>query len=64
MDRMITEIIAKTGEEECRVDVDKLHEALLLLPADKYIELYHEMRSRIEGKVVFLDDNGKPQIMC
>ena len=55
MSSIITEITAKVGEEECKVDVEKLHEILLALPAEKYISLYHAMKNRIEGKVVYGD---------
>lgn len=53
MNRVITEITAKFADEECKVDVDKLHEILLALPAEKYIDLYHAMKSRIEGKLFY-----------
>lgn len=59
MSSIITEITAKVGEEECKVDVEKLHEILLALPAEKYIELYHEMKSRIEGLLFYIDSKQK-----
>lgn len=62
MSSIITEITAKVADEECKVNVDKLHEMLLALPAEKYIELYCEMKSRIERKVVYDDREAKNTI--
>lgn len=33
--------------DECEVEVDKLHETLLKLPAEKYLELYKRMYAKI-----------------
>ncbi len=59
MNKVITEITAKFADEECKVDVDKLHEVLLALPAEKYIALYHAMKSRIEGVLFYIDSEQK-----
>lgn len=42
----IVRIQAEIGSEPCGVDVDTLHETLLMLPADMYIELYRKMQKR------------------
>lgn len=34
-------------EEECKVDVDILHDTLLKLPAEKYLDLYKRMYAKI-----------------
>lgn len=43
---MIKRIIAETGDS-CEVDVEILHNTLLNLPAEKYLELYHKMQGKI-----------------
>lgn len=44
----ITNITAEMGEE-CKVDVNILHETLEKLPADKYLELFRKMQEKIYG---------------
>lgn len=44
----IKSLTAETGEE-CRVDVDVLHDTLTKLPAELYLKLYHEMHVKIYG---------------
>ena len=41
-------IIGERGED-CKVDVDILHEGLLGLPAELYLKLYHKMHVKIYG---------------
>lgn len=41
-------VIIECGED-CKVDVDILHEALLGLPAEMYLNLYRKMRMNIYG---------------
>lgn len=57
MNNILT-IEVKAGTEPCNVDVDKMHETLLQLPAEKYIELYHTMRDRIEGSTYYCIDDS------
>lgn len=45
---MVKRIVADMGEE-CEVDVDILHETLLKLPAEKYLELYKKIYTNIYG---------------
>lgn len=44
----IKNITAEVGEE-CRVDVDILHDALTKLPAEMYLNLYRKMHMNIYG---------------
>ncbi len=44
----IKHIKAEIGEE-CRVDVDMLHETLAKLPAELYLKLYRKMQEKISG---------------
>lgn len=53
----IKNIIAETGEE-CKVDVDVLHETLEKLPAAIYIDLFHKMQTKIYGYPAFTSWNG------
>ena len=34
------ELTAKAGSEPCNIDVNLLHETLLKMPAEKYLDLY------------------------
>ena len=58
----IIRILAEAGSEPCEVDVNVMHETLLQLPADKYLELYHIMQRKVIGEPYwgcncgFLDD--------
>lgn len=56
---MVKEIKAEMGEE-CKVDVNILHETLLKLPAEKYIDLYHKMQAKILGEPYFACNCGTP----
>lgn len=44
----IKNIIVETGEE-CKIDLDVMHEALCKLPAELYVGLYHKMQTKILG---------------
>lgn len=44
----IKNILAEGGEE-CKVDVDILHDTLTKLPADIYLKLYHKMQEKVFG---------------
>ncbi len=46
--KTIKNIIAESGED-CRVDIDMLHEGLLGLPAEMYLKLYHKMQEKVMG---------------
>ncbi len=37
---VVVEIKTKTADEPCNIEVPVLHEALLKMPAEKYLELY------------------------
>lgn len=50
----IINILAEAGSEPCRVEVNQLHDALLHLPAQIYIELYYMMMEDIEGRAYCL----------
>lgn len=41
-------IIGESGED-CKVDIDILHEGLLGLPAELYLKLYHKMQEKVLG---------------
>lgn len=43
---MVKRIMAEMGDG-CEVDVEILHNTLLNLPAEKYLELYHKMQGKI-----------------
>ena len=47
----IVSIKEQMGTEPCNVDVTVMHESLLQLPAEKYLELYHMMKNRVENKI-------------
>lgn len=53
----IKTISAELGEE-CKVDIDILHETLTKLPAKMYFELYRKMYEKIYGLPTFLGFNG------
>lgn len=53
----IKNITAETGEE-CKVDVEVLHETLTRLPANIYFELYRKMYEKIYGMPPFLAAGG------
>lgn len=44
--------------DRCRVDVDKLHEMLLQLPGEKYLDLYHLMQFHVTGYSPFMSCCG------
>ena len=35
--------------EECKIDIELLHESLLHLPAEKYLDLFRKMQMKIYG---------------
>jgi len=35
--------------EECKIDVDMLHDTLVKLPAEMYLKLYHKMQVKVLG---------------
>lgn len=37
---VVVELKARTAEEPCNIDVHLLHETLLKMPAEKYLELH------------------------
>lgn len=47
----IVSITVQMGTEPCKVDVEVMHETLLQLPAEKYLELYHMMKDRVENRI-------------
>ena len=46
--KTIKNIIAESGDD-CRVEIDMLHEALLGLPAELYLKLYHKIQEKVIG---------------
>lgn len=46
--KTIKNIIAESGED-CRVDLDIMHESLTKLPAEMYLNLYRKMHMNIYG---------------
>lgn len=42
------ELIVKAGSEPCNIDINLLHETLLRMPAEKYLELYALMRMNMK----------------
>ena len=61
--RTILNIVCETGEEKCNVDIPLMHETLLNLPAEKYLELYHMMKDRIENKVYVIPELPKGGVL-
>lgn len=53
----IKNITAEAGEE-CKVDIEILHETLAKLPAKMYFNLYRKMYENIYGLPPFLGFNG------
>lgn len=47
MSGIVVDMTARAAEETCNVNVDILHETLLKLPAEKYLELYKLMSENI-----------------
>ena len=41
---VVVELKAKIADEPCNIDIHLLHETLLKIPAEKYLELYGLMR--------------------
>ncbi|MDE5966527.1 MAG: hypothetical protein K2G89_06815 [Lachnospiraceae bacterium] len=35
--------------EECKIDIDILHDALAKMPAEMYLKLYHKMQEKVVG---------------
>lgn len=54
---MVKQIMAELGEE-CKVDVDILHETLLQLPAEKYLDLFKKIHEKIYGYPPFIAWNN------
>ncbi len=54
---MVKTITAEMGDK-CRIDVDKLHEMLLQLPREKYLDLYHLMQFHVTGYSPFMSRCG------
>lgn len=42
------ELTARAGSEPCNIDINLLHETLLKMPAEKYLELYALMRMNMK----------------
>lgn len=57
----IINILAEARSEPCRVQVNQLHDVLLHLPAQVYIDLYYMMRADIEGRAYYLMSVDKKQ---
>lgn len=55
----IKNIVVETGEE-CKIDVDMLHDALTKLPAEIYLQLYHRMQTKVLGYPGFYGGCGAP----
>lgn len=56
----IVRIQAEIGSEPCGVDMDILHETLLMLPADLYIELYRKMQKKMEKTPIVIMPQPQP----
>ena len=52
---VVNSITIRIADERCNVDVDVLHDALLHLPANKYLELYSYMRKEIHKSIEVLE---------
>lgn len=50
---MVKKIVTELGDE-CEVEVDVLHETLLNLPAEKYLDLFNKMHEKIYGYSPFM----------
>lgn len=53
----IKNIIAESGEE-CKVDIDMLHDGLKKLPAEMYLDLFHKMYIGIYGYAPYMNYGG------
>ena len=49
MSYTIKSILVEAAEDYCSVDVEMLHDSLLHLPAEKYLELYRLMNEKIDS---------------
>ncbi|MBD5543738.1 MAG: hypothetical protein HDR01_05735 [Lachnospiraceae bacterium] len=57
---MVKKILADAGDS-CEVDVDVLHDRILLeLPAGMYLELYHKMQRKVLGEPYWGCNCGTP----
>ena len=60
----IINILTEAGTEPCMVDVNSLHDALLQLPAEKYLSLYRLMKTQINdfggGVKISASENIEP----
>lgn len=54
---IITNISVEMGEK-CKVDVEILHESLLKLPTEKYLDLFKKMYGKIYGYQPFVNFGG------
>ena len=52
---VVNSITIRIADERCNVDVDVLHDALLHLPANKYLELYSYMRKEVHKSIEVLE---------
>jgi hypothetical protein len=59
MDNILS-MVVNTGTEPCNVNVGMLHETLLKLPAEKYIELYRLMQEKMEKNL----ESNALQMQC
>ena len=55
--KTIKNIIEESGED-CRVDLDIMHESLTKLPAEMYLNLYRKMHTNIYGYPPVLNWGG------
>ena len=55
---MIKRILADVGDA-CEVNVDELHDRIISqLPAEKYLDLFHKMQTKIYGYPTYTAWNG------
>lgn len=48
----IKNISVEISQDYCEIEVERLHQTLLNLPAHMYIELYYYMKDKIENKMI------------
>ena len=56
MQNNIISMTVQTGTEPCNVDIAVMHQSLLQLPAEKYLELYHMMKNKVENRIYSLPE--------
>lgn len=54
----VKQFIVEFGSDPCLVDSEKMHNMLLRLPAEVYIQIYFLMKERMENPNIFYNFAG------